>query len=34
MIEKLEAIKQSAPREIKTKYIVADFSQMTKFADY
>ena len=34
MIEKLEEIKKSANHEIKTKYIVADFSSMTKYADY
>jgi hypothetical protein len=26
MIEKLEEIKKSAPHEIKTRYVVADFS--------
>ncbi len=34
MIEKLEEIKKSASHEIKTKYIVADFSLMTNYADY
>ena len=34
MIEKLEEIKRESGRDIKTKYIVADFSEMTKYADY
>ena len=34
MIEKLEEIQKSTSIPIKTKYIVADFSKMTKYSDY
>jgi 17beta-estradiol 17-dehydrogenase / very-long-chain 3-oxoacyl-CoA reductase len=34
MIEKLEKIKSECGKDIDTKYVVADFGEMTRYADY
>ncbi len=34
MIQKLEEIKEKSGKDIKTKYIVADFNETTKYADF